>query len=165
MRVFLISAALAGAVALSACETTGGYGGGGGSQLSRCGQNAVAGAVVGGLIGLATAPRGNRGENAAIGAAVGGLGTYAVCSWLQARDRANIERGYQQALAENRSVNSSWQSEEGDSRAVYVNPPTASDRGPECRRVTATVQHPEYGRQELPPETYCRNAMGEWVPV
>ncbi|MGE0828910.1 MAG: YMGG-like glycine zipper-containing protein [Hyphomonadaceae bacterium] len=172
MRFKILAAALAGVLTLSACETTGGgYGGGGygngggGTQLSRCTRNALIGAGVGAVVGAVTAPEGNRGENAAIGAAAGGLGTYGVCRWLQARDQANIERGYQQALAENRATNSSWQSDSGANRSVYVNTPQASDRGPNCRRITATVQDPQYGRQDLPPETYCRTANGQWAPV
>ncbi|MGE3581306.1 MAG: YMGG-like glycine zipper-containing protein [Hyphomonadaceae bacterium] len=162
--------ALAGAMALSACETTGGYGyndgyHSGGSRLSQCTRNALVGAGVGAVVGAVTAPDGNRGENAAIGAAVGGLGTYGVCRWLRARDQANIERGYRQALNDNRPYNGSWQSDEGAQRSVYVDRPVVDPNRSDCRRITATVTDPQYGREQLPPETYCRNASGQWVPV
>jgi surface antigen len=166
MRLKITILAASAALALAGCETTsGGYGGGGTTQLSRCGRNALVGATVGALIGAATAPRGNRGENAAIGAAAGGLGTYGVCNWLKARDQRMVEQGYSQALAENRPVSQSWQADSGADRTVYVDQPAPSDRGPECRRITATIQDPQYGRQQLPPETYCRNDAGQWVPV
>jgi surface antigen len=169
MRLKITALAVA-ALALAGCETTGGggetgYGGGGTTQLSRCGRNAVGGAVIGAIIGAATAPRGNRGENAAIGAAAGGLGTYGVCRWLQARDQRMVEQGYNQALNDNRPVSQSWQADSGANRTVYVNQPAPSDRGPECRRITATIEDPQHGRQQLPPETYCRNDAGQWVPV
>lgn len=164
MRMFLAALALTGAIGLSSCASTG-YGYGGGTQLSQCTRNALLAAGAGAILGAVTAPDGNRGENAAMGAAGAGLATYGVCRWLQARDQANIERGYQQALLDGRSVNSSWQTDDGANRTVYVNSPTPSDRGPECRRITATVEDPQYGRQPLPPETYCRNASGQWVPV
>ena len=167
MRLGIMMAALAAALALAGCETTpsGGYGGGSGTQLSRCGRNAIVGAGVGAVIGALTAPHKNRGENAAIGAAVGGLGTYGACRWLEARDQTMIEQGYNQALSENHPVSQSWQADSGDNRTVYVDQPASSDRGPECRRITATIQDPQHGRQQLPPETYCRNDAGQWVPV
>jgi hypothetical protein len=31
--------------------------------------------------------------------------------------------------------------------------------------VSATVSDPQYGEQQLPPETFCRNASGDWVPA
>mgnify|MGYP001028639392 CR=1 FL=1 len=70
MRMKLLCAAFAGALALTACETTGGgYGGGGGgrTQLSQCTRNALIGAGVGAVIGATQGPRENRAENAAIG--------------------------------------------------------------------------------------------------
>lgn len=169
MRIKMTILALSGALALSACETPGGYGGGsyggGGTQLSRCTRQALIGAGVGAAVGAVTAPRGNRGENAALGAAAGGLGTYGVCRWLQSRDQANIERGYQQALNDNRPYNGSWQSDQGANRQVYVDRPVADPGRSECRRITATVTDPQYGREQLPPETYCRDSSGRWVPV
>ena len=53
MKMQILCAVFAGALALSACETTGGgyggggYGGGGGTRLSQCTRNALIGAGVG----------------------------------------------------------------------------------------------------------------------
>ena len=51
MKMQLMCAMLAGALALTACETTGGYGsgGGGGTRLSQCTRNALIGAGIGAI--------------------------------------------------------------------------------------------------------------------
>jgi surface antigen len=158
--------AVAGALALAGCETYESGAGYGGTQLSQCMRNALIGAGIGAVVGAATAPRGNRAENAALGAAAGGLGTYGVCRWLEARDQRMVEQGYQQALADNRAVSESWQTDEGGRRSVAIDRPgPAPGYGGECRRITATITDPQYGNERLPPETYCRNAAGQWVPV
>ncbi len=156
------------ALTLAACETTAGPGyasggGGGGTQLSRCGRQALIGAGVGALAGLATAPRGNRGENAAIGAAVGGAGTYGVCRWLTAHDQRLVEQSYQNSLAANQPYSNSWQSEAGTTQTVQVAQP--APYGANCRRVTATIRDSQHGSEQLPPETFCRNSSGQWVPA
>jgi surface antigen len=176
MRSHWIAAALAGALALGACETTGGgYGGGGygqssgygrGTQLSRCMQQALIGAGVGAVVGAVTAPEGNRGENAAIGAAVGAAGTYGVCRWLSARERQRVEQAYYQSLNTNAPVNDSWRGDQGQPRDLTVARP-APVQGPsgECRRVSGVVTDPQYGQQTLPPETFCRTPSGAWGPA
>lgn len=171
MKIKLLSVVFAGALALSACETTGGYGGGGygnsgGTRLSQCTRNALIGAGVGAVIGATQGPRENRAENAAIGAAVGGLGTYGVCRWLTAREQQRVENAYYQSLNSGGPVNDSWQSDQGASRSLRVNSPQpASGYGAECRTVRATISDPQYGNEELPPETFCRNAAGQWTPA
>ncbi len=172
MKAKFLALALAGAMALSACETTGGYagggsgyGGGGGTQLSRCMRQALIGAGIGAVAGAAIGDEQNRWENAAIGAAAGGGGTYGVCRWLSAREQQRVEAGYYQALSSNRSYNESWQSEQGQPRSLVVSQPAAAAGRPECRTVNATVQDPQYGRQTLPAETFCRNGAGQWVPA
>lgn len=167
MKRALLGVVLAGAVALSACETTG-YGGGyGGGQtrLSQCGRNALIGAAVGAVVGAAQDSSDNRAENAAMGAAVGGLATYGVCRWLTARERQRVESAYYQSLNSNQPVQQSWEGERGDPRSLTVQQPSAAPgRGNECRRVQGSVSDGQ-SSQALPEETFCRNASGEWVPA
>lgn len=170
MKKTLLCAAFAGALALSACETTGGYGGGGygggGTQLSQCTRNALIGAGIGAVIGATQGPRENRAENAAIGAAAGGLGTYGVCRWLTAREQQRVENAYYQSLNSGGPVNDSWQSDQGANRSLNVSSPQpASGYGAECRTVRATISDPQYGNEQLPPETFCRSPNGQWVPA
>lgn len=172
MKTKILSAVFAAALALSACETTGGggYGGGGGStggtRLSQCTRNALIGAGIGAVIGATQGPRENRAENAAIGAAAGGLGTYGVCRWLTAREQQRVENAYYQSLNSGGAVNDSWQSDQGANRSLSVGAPQpAQGYGAECRTVRATISDPQYGNEQLPPETFCRNASGQWTPA
>jgi surface antigen len=168
MRMKILCAVFASALALTACETTGGgYGGGGGrTQLSQCTRNALIGAGVGAVLGATQGPRENRAENAAIGAAVGGLGTYGVCRWLTAREQQRVENAYYQSLNSGGPVNDTWQSDQGAQRSVRVSSPqSASGYGAECRRVSATISDPQYGEEQLPPETFCRTPSGQWAPA
>jgi surface antigen len=168
MKRILLSLLCAGAMALSACETGGGYGSvsGGRTQLSQCTRNALIGAGIGAAIGATQGPRENRAENAALGAAAGGLGTYGVCRWLSAREQQRVENGYYQSLNSGGPVNDSWRSDDGKPRSLSVSQPTPADGyGAECRRVNATVNDPQYGNQQLPPETFCRDSSGRWVPA
>ncbi|MBN8607397.1 MAG: hypothetical protein J0L81_10790 [Caulobacterales bacterium] len=168
MKMKLLCAALAGAMVLASCETTsGGYGGGPPrTQLSQCTRNALIGAGVGALVGATQGPRENRAENAALGAAVGGLGTYGVCRWLTAREQQRVENAYYQSLNSGQAVNDSWQSDQGGTRSLSVSQPvSAPGYGAECRRISATVSDPQYGNQQLPPETFCRGPNGTWVPA
>lgn len=168
MKIKLLSVAFAGALALSACETTGGYGGGygGRTQLSQCTRNALIGAGVGAVAGAVVGDEDNRGENAAIGAAVGGLATYGVCRWLSAREQQRVENAYYQSLNSGGPVNDRWQSDQGGTRSLSVTSPSPyPSAGPTCRRVSATIDDPQYGRQQLPPETFCQTPSGQWVPA
>jgi surface antigen len=169
MKFKLASIVVASALALSACETTGGYGGGYGgpprTQLSQCMRNALIGAGVGAVAGAVIGDEDNRGENAAIGAAVGGLATYGACRWLTAREQQRVENAYYQSLNSNQPVRDSWQGEQGGTRSLAVARPTAAQGyGPECKRVNATVSDGQ-STQSLPAETFCRNASGQWVPA
>lgn len=168
MKKALLSAALAGALAVSACQTTGGYGGGYGqprTQLSQCTRNALIGAGIGAIVGAAQDSRNNRAENAAMGAAVGGLATYGVCRWLTAREQQRVENAYYQSLNTGGPVNQSWQGEQGGTRSLSVAPPApAPGYGPECRRINATVSDGQT-TQSLPAETFCRTPSGQWVPA
>jgi surface antigen len=165
----LLSIAFAGALALSACETSGGYGGGGyggRTQLSQCTRNALIGAGVGALAGAAVGDRDNRAENAALGAAAVGLGTYGICRMLSAREQQRVENAYYQSLNSGGPVNETWQGDQGGTRSLSVTTPSPyPSAGPTCRRVSATIDDPQYGQQQLPPETFCRNASGQWVPA
>jgi surface antigen len=171
MRTTIMAAVTTLAIGLGGCATGGyGYGGGYGgapqTQLSQCMRNALVGAGVGAVIGGVTAPDGNRTENAAIGAVVGGAGTYGVCRYLDNRSQARIEQSYYRALDTGAPVNDSWAAQSGESRQVYVSSPQpAPGYSSDCRRVTATISGTGQGRQDLPPETFCRNATGGWVPV
>jgi surface antigen len=167
MKMKLLAAGFAGALALASCETTGGYGyGQPRTQLSQCMRNALIGAGVGAVAGAVVGDEDNRAENAAIGAAVGGLATYGICRWLSAREQQRVENAYYQSLNTGQPVNDTWQSDQGGTRSLSVSRPTsASGYGPECRRVSATIQDPQYGNQQLPPETFCRTPSGDWVPA
>lgn len=164
---FLSCVAFAGAMVLASCETTGGgYGGGPGrTQLSQCTRNALIGAGIGAVAGAVIGDEDNRGENAALGAAAGGLATYGICRYLTAREQQRVENAYYQSLNSGGPVNENWTSDQGGARSLHVSQPSSSDRGPQCRRVRATIDDAQYGRQQLPEETFCRNANGDWVPA
>lgn len=166
MTTKLLSAVFAAALALSACETTGGYSANGAprTQLSQCGRNALVGAAVGAVVGATQGSRNDRPENAAMGAAVGGLATYGVCRWLTAREQQRVENNYYQALNSGGPVNDTWQGDQGGPRSLSVAPPQPAPGRPECRRVNATVSDGQ-STQSLPQETFCRNASGQWVPA
>ncbi len=171
MRTKVLALALASVFALSACETTGGaYGsngsyGGGGTQLSRCMRQALIGVGVGAVTGALIGSEHNRGENAALGAALGGAATYGVCRWMDARDQARVEQGYQRALTSNSGYSDHWQSDQGAPRSLVVDRPVVAQGRPECRTVNAAVTDQEHGHQPLPAETFCRNPDGSWAPV
>ncbi|MGE0597740.1 MAG: glycine zipper 2TM domain-containing protein [Hyphomonadaceae bacterium] len=167
MRAKIFAAALAGAIALSSCASTGaGYGyGPPRTQLSQCMRNALIGAGIGAIVGAAQDSSDNRAENAALGAAVGGLGTYGVCRFLSAREQQRVENAYYQSLNSGAPVNDSWNSDQGGPRNLTVAAPQPISGRPECRTVSATVSDPQYGNQSLPPETFCRTASGQWVPA
>lgn len=161
---FMVAAAMAAAMGLASCETTGAYGPPR-TQLSQCMRNALIGAGVGAVAGAVVGDEDNRAENAAIGAAVGGLATYGACRWLTAREQQRVENAYYRSLNTGQPVNDTWQSD-GGTRALSVSRPvSASGYGSECRRVNATIEDPQYGRQQLPPETFCRTPGGDWVPA
>jgi len=167
MRSMIICAALASTFALASCETTSsGYGGGGRTQLSQCTRNALVGAGIGAIAGAAVGDEDNRLENAAIGAAVVGGGTYGICRVLDAREQQRVENAYYQSLNSGQPVNDSWQNDQGGPRSLRVSQPSAAPGyGPECRRISATVSDPQYGDQQLPPETFCRTPSGQWTPA
>ena len=166
MKLKLLCAALAGAMVLASCETTGGgYGGQPRTQLSQCMRNALIGAGIGAVVGMAQDSSGQRAENAAMGAAVGGLATYGVCRWLTAREQQRVENAYYQSLNSGQPVNQSWQGDQGGPRSLSVSQPApAPGYGPECRRINATVSDGQ-STQSLPAETFCRTANGQWVPA
>src|SRR5262249_53992838 len=105
----------------------------------------------------------NRGENAALGAAIGGAGTYGFCRWLSAREQQRVQNAYYQSLNSGQPVNDSWQSDQGAPRSLSVPAPEPAANG--CKTVRANVTDPQYGNQQLPPETFCRNGSGQWVPA
>jgi len=168
MKRVLLSLVCA-SVMLSACETDGGYvsgSGGARTHLSQCGRNALIGAGIGAAIGATQGPQENRVENAALGAAVGGVGTYGVCRWLSAREQQRVENAYYQSLNSGAPVSDNWQSDDGKARSLSVSQPMPADGyGAQCRRVTGSVSDPQYGNQQLPPETFCRDQSGRWVPA
>jgi hypothetical protein len=87
-----------------------------------------------------------------------------VCRFLSHRDQQHVESAYQESLASNRSYNDSWSSDQG-TRTVYVSHPNSEpNAGAHCKSVMATVADPHNGRQDLPPEVFCRNSHGQWIP-
>jgi len=129
-----------------------------GTQLSQCMRNGLLGAGAGALAGGLLSHHRLRG--AALGAVVGGVGTYGVCRLLSSNDRGRVERNYGRALDGDRRVTDSWGGSNG--KYLTVNRPTRAGDG--CRRVSATISDSSHGTQQLPPETYCRNSQGQWVP-
>ena len=129
-------------------------------HLSQCGHNALIGAGAGALIGALTSHH-HQAQSAVVGAAVGGAATWGVCSLMTNHDRDRVNRDYQRSLADNDSVHDSWR-DHGD-KSVYVDKPTQTDHG--CRQVSGHYNDPQHGRQDLPPETFCRDANGQWVPA
>jgi surface antigen len=166
MRLAIVCAALAGGLALQACETIDDAGGAPRTQLSQCGRNALIGAAIGGVIGATQGPHENHPENAALGAAVGGAATYGICAALTAQEQRRVEDGYYRSLNSGQPVSDNWRTDQGATRSLSVEKPTpAEDYGRDCRRVRATVSDAENGAQALPPETFCRNASGQWTPA
>ena len=133
------------------------------TQLSQCMHNALIGAGVGAALGALQHSH-HHVRNAAIGAAVGGAATYGVCQLLSHREESRVENDYQRSLSSNAGVHDSWNADNGAHRSLSVAPPTqASNGGSECRNVSATVRDSD-GSHALPPETFCRNSSGQWVP-
>ncbi|MFT3727744.1 MAG: hypothetical protein QM759_07965 [Terricaulis sp.] len=166
MRIKVLCFVVAAAVALPACETVSDGYGGTRTQLSGCGRNALIGAAIGGLIGGTQGHRNDHPENAALGAAIGGAGTYGVCKLLSAQEEQRVQSAYYQSLNSGQGVSDSWQMDQGGTRSLSVAQPSAAEGyGGECRRVTATISDPANGTQQLPPETFCRNANGAWTPA
>ncbi len=166
MRFPMIALAGACAMALAACETTGGGYNQAGygnpiSNLSSCQRNALLGAAGGALIGGMTAGKGAKTEGAVLGAAVGGLGTYGICRYLDNQSITRAEQGYAYSAANNRPYSTSWQGQGGTQNFSVAQPVSA---GPNCRRLSGTLSVPGEGVQSLPPETYCRGADGVWRP-
>jgi surface antigen len=159
------SLVLAGALTLGACATGGGYGGAPRTQLSNCMRNALIGAGVGALVGVAQDSSGQRGENAAMGAAVGGLATYGVCRVLSAREQQRVENSYYQSLQSGQGVSDNWQNDQGQPRNLTVQAPQPVGNNPECRRLRATISDGSGGSQQLPEETFCRTPSGQWAPA
>ncbi len=149
---------VAGALALSGLSFTPITASAEGTHLSQCMHNALLGAGAGALAGALLSHHRLRG--AALGAAVGGVGTYAVCNILSNNDQRRVERNYNRALDGDRRVTDNWGGSNG--KYLTVNRPTHTGEG--CRRVTATISDTTHGSQQLPPETYCRNSQGQWVP-
>ncbi|MBI3437803.1 MAG: glycine zipper 2TM domain-containing protein [Proteobacteria bacterium] len=131
-----------------------------GTHLSQCMHNALLGAGAGALAGALLSHHRLRG--AALGAAVGGVGTYGVCRLLSHNDQRRVERNYDRALDGDRRVTDSWGGTGSNSKYLSVDRPTRVGDG--CRRVTAHISDSQNGSQDLPPETYCRNSQGQWVP-
>lgn len=166
MRLKLLCFVVAAAIALPACETVSDGYGGQRTQLSGCGRNALIGAAIGAVVGGVQGHRNDHPENAALGAAIGGAGTYGVCKLLSAQEEQRVQNAYYQSLNSGQSVNDNWQMDQGGTRSLAVSQPgPAEGYGSQCRRVSATISDPVNGTQQLPPETYCRNASGSWSPA
>lgn len=135
-----------------------------GTQLSHCLRNTLIGAGIGAVAGAVSGSRKNRGENAAIGAAVAGGGAYAVCRYLDNRQRARIEGAYQNALATNAPVGMNWVGASSRTYVLAVDRPTAVAGQANCRNVNATLNVSNAGPEALPTETYCRNGR-TWSPI
>lgn len=131
-----------------------------GTQLSQCMRNGLLGAGAGALAGGLLSRHRLRG--AALGAVVGGVGTYGVCRLLSHNDQRRVERNYDRALNSDRRVTDSWGGTGSNGKYLSVDRPSNTGNG--CRRVTAHISDAQNGSQDLPPETYCRDSDGRWVP-
>lgn len=136
----------------------------GGTNLSRCGRNAVIGAGVGVLAGAVLGGDNRRLGNAALGAVLGGAGTYLACRYLGNRDRNYISSGYGQALTADAPFRGSYLSDGFGARSV-LNVSQPIDAGGNCRLLNAFLQLPDGGTQMLPQERFCRGADGQWRAV
>lgn len=127
------------------------------THLSQCMRNGLIGAGAGAVIGALTSHH-HQARSAVVGAAVGGIGTWGICRLLSHNDERRVERAYQRSLTRNHSVSDEW-----GSKSLYVERPRYAGEG--CRRVTATITDGDHGRQDLPPETFCRTSDGRWIPA
>jgi len=153
------------------------------SDEAKCAIGGIGGAVIGGLIG---AKLGGKGDGRVVGAALGaGAGGMLGCQFvmmLSKREREDIDRSTQQALAStpaDRNTSIAWRSPESAANGtINVAPAQPASTVPEareavsanklpadtvCRKVRADVTA---GAQTASDGTlYCRTAQGDWLPV
>jgi hypothetical protein len=127
--------------------------------LHSCTGKAALGAGAGAVLGGLLASKGQKTEGAALGAAVGGLGTFGVCRYIDTRAQTRIDKAYRAAAASNAPYSTSWSTKNGI-QSVSVKRPVRD--GENCKMMNATLSTPNVGSQQLPEETYCRNAKGQW---
>lgn len=161
-----LALAMAGAVTMSGCATTG-QGGGGGSSLdraaARCAGTVLLTAALGAVIGNNTGS-GNAGRGAAIGAA----GGVALCAILQQarRDQAVILESEQLAATRGEDLESKVRGESGKEATLrhVVEAVPAQAAQPRCRYVSTVVS---YGQGEAPTgkQLYCESAAGTWERI
>lgn len=168
------AAALAAAVALGGCQTTGEGGGGGGrsavdSAIGRCLGSAVIGALIGGAIGAA-AGGGNRiVYGAGVGAGTGALAC-AVLTALDQQDRHRIREAQIEAVSLNETRTLAYAGSDGRQRALVVRPrpappETTGSTGRLCRYADSQVEIAGAGAAEVPAQLVCRTSAGEWLPA
>lgn len=161
--------AVAGAMTMSACATTGQGGGGGrgGSALdravTRCAATVLVTTALGAIIGNNTGS-GNAGRGAAIGAA-GGVALCAILRQAQ-RDQAVILESEQIAATRGENLESKVRGESGKEatlrHVVEAAPEQAAQR--RCRYVSTVVS---YGQGEAPTgkQLYCESLTGAWERI
>ena len=133
-------------------------------QISKCKTRALIGGGIGALAGSMIAGKGDKTEGALIGGALGAGAGFGICKWMDQRSEARVQSGYQDAVAKNKSVSSKWTAEDGTSRTLNVAKPTKV-AGSNCKTITATMNVPGQGAQQMPPEKYCQSADGVWRPA
>ncbi len=159
IQTFLAGAAFAAVTALGAAAPAHAE-----LNISKCKTRALIGGGLGALAGSMIAGKGDKTEGAIIGGALGAGAGFGICKWMDARSQAKVETGYQQAAANNKSYSSKWTAEDGTARTLKVAKPTQLG-GSNCKQITATMNVPGQGAQQMPAETYCQGADGVWRPV
>lgn len=156
------------------------------SVASQCAASVVVGTIVGGLIGAAAGHgRGGAVAAGAIGGGAAGGLLCAVVASLDAQDRERIRRAQLDAAKSGKPRALVYQGSDGLQRRVTVNPvgpppparkstpgralssaEQAAARGQKiCRKVETSVSVETKGQAEVPAQTVCRNAAGDWEPV
>jgi surface antigen len=159
IQTFLAGAAFAAATGLSAAAPAHAE-----LNISKCQTRALIGGGLGAVVGSAIAGKGNKTEGAVIGGALGAGAGFGICKWMDKRSQAKVETGYQHAAANNKSYSSKWTAEDGTARTLNVAKPTKV-AGTNCKNISATMNVPGQGAQQMPAEKYCQGADGVWRPA
>ncbi len=168
------------AVFLILSMTVGGCAGAGGDNQPRtaldrsvgqCMASVAVGALLGALIGSASR---NAGRGAAIGAGAGAVACAVIVAANNAEDRERIRQSRLAALQSGKDDTAQYTGKDGNSRIIRTSvqsiptpasAPAGSNIVGPCRRAQTHITIQSKGTAELDPETVCRTAAGDWVPL
>ncbi|MBS0469844.1 MAG: hypothetical protein JSR60_02145 [Proteobacteria bacterium] len=177
-----LAAALASAMLLSSCATTGTDG----SHkprtalersIGQCILSVGVGALVGALLGGAINRRGGAGTGAAIGAGAGAVACAVILAVNNEKDRERIRQNEQAAYTTGKPQTARYVSDDGSERYIKTSvqtlpTPQAGTVGPNgetitgpCRRAQTTISITGKGSAALDSEVVCRTAQGDYIPV